>query len=204
MEYSNQLYHHGVKGMKWGVRRYQNKNGSLTNAGKRRYKDSDQQETTSKKGLSSKQKTALKIGAAAAGTALAAYGAYRVSKVLKQKAYHKAYESGMKAANKMLSKDRVFKLDTASKFTDVATEKNNGFDAVNRILRELDNKEMRKGAEVPHYASTRSKNLREAVKTLRDKTGDPDGISEMLKNIENGGYNRRKIYDLYTPGWRNK
>lgn len=34
MEY--ELYHHGVKGMKWGVRRYQNKDGSLTAAGKKR------------------------------------------------------------------------------------------------------------------------------------------------------------------------
>lgn len=30
------LYHHGIKGMKWGVRRYQNKDGSLTPAGKKR------------------------------------------------------------------------------------------------------------------------------------------------------------------------
>lgn len=30
------LKHHGVKGMKWGVRRYQNKDGSLTAAGKKR------------------------------------------------------------------------------------------------------------------------------------------------------------------------
>ena len=36
-KYYNELYHHGVVGMKWGVRRYQNKDGSLTNAGKRRY-----------------------------------------------------------------------------------------------------------------------------------------------------------------------
>lgn len=35
MEY--ELYHHGIKGMKWGVRRYQNEDGTLTAAGKKRY-----------------------------------------------------------------------------------------------------------------------------------------------------------------------
>ena len=33
----NELKHHGVKGQKWGVRRYQNSDGSLTSAGKKRY-----------------------------------------------------------------------------------------------------------------------------------------------------------------------
>lgn len=35
-EYQDYLCHHGVKGQKWGVRRYQNADGSLTNAGKKR------------------------------------------------------------------------------------------------------------------------------------------------------------------------
>lgn len=34
---SNELNHHGVLGMKWGVRRYQNKDGSLTAAGRAHY-----------------------------------------------------------------------------------------------------------------------------------------------------------------------
>lgn len=32
----NELYHHGILGMKWGIRRYQNKDGSLTPKGRQR------------------------------------------------------------------------------------------------------------------------------------------------------------------------
>ena len=33
------LRHHGIKGQKWGVRRFQNSDGSLTAAGRKRYGD---------------------------------------------------------------------------------------------------------------------------------------------------------------------
>ena len=44
---ADELYHHGIKGMKWGVRRFQRKDGSLTSAGKNRYLD-DPSVTSSK------------------------------------------------------------------------------------------------------------------------------------------------------------
>lgn len=42
--YPNELYHHGILGQKWGIRRFQNKDGSYTSAGKARYSDTDDKE----------------------------------------------------------------------------------------------------------------------------------------------------------------
>lgn len=41
MDYYNYLAHHGIKGQKWGIRRFQNSDGSLTSAGRERYGASD-------------------------------------------------------------------------------------------------------------------------------------------------------------------
>ena len=43
--FTNDLYHHGIIGQKWGVRRYRNSDGTLTEAGKKRYSNYSQNDT---------------------------------------------------------------------------------------------------------------------------------------------------------------
>ena len=65
----NELYHHGIKGMHWGVRRYQNPDGTLTSAGKRRANASNSKKK--KPLLNQYQKEALAgVGVAAASVGL--------------------------------------------------------------------------------------------------------------------------------------
>lgn len=66
---NNELYHHGILGQKWGVRRFQNKDGSYTNAGKKRRNQSG--DNTEK---NEKVKRGTKTGAVVCGSALAAIG----------------------------------------------------------------------------------------------------------------------------------
>lgn len=189
---NGELYHHGIKGMKWGRRRWQNKDGSLTPAGEKRYnqdtaegrmhlaKDkykqankefnrsydkaynksiaayspikkhreandrrwddawekgkaakaareeykqakkeykaerkeakkvkADNMQGDRKFQLSEKQKKAIKIGAAVAGTALVAYGAYKVSGAIKEKNFQIMSEKGKEAADAYWKRNRI-------------------------------------------------------------------------------------------------
>lgn len=57
----SELYHHGVKGQKWGVRRYQNADGSLTAEGRARYGISTYDKNVSYKDVSNEIKNSNKI-----------------------------------------------------------------------------------------------------------------------------------------------
>ena len=56
-----ELQHAGIKGMKWGIRRYQNKDGTLTPAGKKRYNREMEKLKAEKKVLQNRQKTQAKF-----------------------------------------------------------------------------------------------------------------------------------------------
>ena len=76
----NELQHFGIKGMKWGVRRYQNKDGSLTPAGKKRYDESDEEREKKEKSKKTKAKVAT---AAVATAAIATTAAMNKDKIKK-------------------------------------------------------------------------------------------------------------------------
>ena len=73
---SNELYHHGIKGQKWGVRRFQNEDGSVTKAGAERYYVGEGEHEVAnsdkpKKKLSKGAKIAIGVAAVTAATTMA-------------------------------------------------------------------------------------------------------------------------------------
>lgn len=103
--YADKLYHHGIKGQRWGIRRFQKKDGSLTPAGKKRYDDDGQSsnKSTHRSRLEAKYQTqgmtkqqaqeaaakrikTEKIIAVTAGVTVAAAAAYVVNKNIKDRA----------------------------------------------------------------------------------------------------------------------
>lgn len=89
---NNELMHYGVRGMKWGVRRYQNADGSLTAAGtKRHYKNAikNASDTSSKKALKNEYKQ---------------YKFARSSAESWRKQYEREEKNNLKIANKQINK----------------------------------------------------------------------------------------------------
>lgn len=106
----NQLYHHGILGMKWGIRRFQRKDGSLTSAGKKRYGESG--EETAKNELEERR-----------------------ARLLKSTDANELYENRHLLTTAEIN-ERLTRIDTERRLENVATStKKTGLDRVDKILK---------------------------------------------------------------------
>lgn len=132
------LVHHGIKGQRWGVRRFQNTDGSLTSAGKRRYGTSNEHGNTisNREGKKQLHRDYKKADATAAEAALSG-----TSKVL--------YDAGNTVGNIGKNKSKVVNKHDYSKMSDEDLRKRINRLNMERNYGELtgDTKRVRTGAD---------------------------------------------------------
>lgn len=93
------LAHHGIKGQKWGIRRFQNRDGIWTSAGKERYGDDTSDTSKTQKSTKKKVATGVVVGTAAvAGVVLTAKAAVQRTAEATKPTVEKVLETAKKAA----------------------------------------------------------------------------------------------------------
>ena len=135
-----ELYHHGIKGQRWGVRRYQNPDGTLTAEGKRRYFNSSLDER-------SEWKTKAKNGDILSLTQE------------KHNSFQKLIAKGIPAANKNMMNTKIMKIKVNDKTVGDIQLFQESRDSVNVVWLGVNSKERGKG-----YGTTA---LKEALKECK-------------------------------------
>ena len=148
---SSYLSHHGIRGQRWGIRRFQNRDGSLTNAGRKRlgYATKSAVQTVGK---------AFKAGVKAGGNAVKA-----------AKAHHEEAEAKKKEKKKeKASQSRLGVLANKDLFTD---DELRALNQRFKVEDELKMASIQKGVEIAKAVGTIASNAATAAKAYEDITG---------------------------------
>lgn len=148
---SSYLSHHGIRGQRWGVRRFQNRDGSLTNAGRKRL-------GYATKGVTQTVGKAFKAGVKAGGNAIKAVKAHHEKKEAEklQKKKEKASKTrlGVMANKDLFTNEEIRKLNERFKLED-----------------EMKMATLQKGVEIAKAVGTIAQNVGTVAKTYEDVTG---------------------------------
>lgn len=179
-----ELYHAGVKGMKWGVRKKTPAANSGRKSGHNKQTDEDLQ-----KARRDKIKKAAKIGAAVAGTALAAYGAYKVTQLVKNKNVQLATQKGERLAKEYMSKNKIT-LKSGSFAGHISTYAGGKF--VERTSRPQRQSELRSMARTAYDTNRQFREIARGIRSDEIRKAERAGLGTAVKNVASYYWNKRK------------
>lgn len=199
-ENSDYLEHYGIKGQKWGIRRFQNKDGSLTKDGLKRYSDAASN-AASKVGKAVAE-GGKKLGEAAGKAATAAKDKI-VEKHAERKEEKRIEKLMSKPIRKLTEEERIERMDRKMKEKELLSLEKN--------VRELDSSTMSKGRKfcedlvtkvaIPSVLSAGEKQL---TAFLNKKLGDALGLGEKDSNLMQEILSGNKQLKDLTDGQINK